>query len=70
MTKIILTTLLLASPLYGIADEGEPPAQQLGGGKATVVGGEIVDLAPSSRSLEEWAAMRPDAEALIPDKTR
>ena len=70
MTKIILTTLLLASPLYGIADEGQPPAKQLGGGKATVAGGEIVDLAPSSRSLEEWAAARPNAEALIPDMTR
>ena len=69
MTKIILTTLLMASPLYGIADEGEPEDKQLGGGKVTVAGGEIVDLAPSSRSLYEWDAKRPDAEALIPDKT-
>lgn len=70
MTKIIFTTLLLAFPLYGIADEGEPPDKQLGGGKATVAGGEIVDLATSSRSLEEWVAARPDAEELIPNKTR
>ena len=70
MTKIVLTILLIACPLYGIADEDVPPDKQLGGGKATVAGGEIVDLAPSSRSLEEWATERPDAEALIPDKTR
>jgi hypothetical protein len=70
MTKIILTALLVAFPLYGIADEGEPPDKQLGGEKATVAGGEIVDLALSSRSLEEWAAKRPEAEALISGQTR
>ncbi len=70
MTKIVFMTLLMAFALYSIADEDDPPNIQLGGGKAAVAGGEIVDLAPSSRSLEEWATKRPDAVALIPDKTR
>lgn len=40
----------------------EPPAEQ----SATVAGDGVVAIAPSSRTLAEWAQKRPGVTALLP----
>lgn len=58
-SALILSGLALAA---GAADEKTRTAMVAGGGE--------VELAPSAKTLAEWAKLRPDFEELRPGLTR